>query len=178
MSLVMNDGGARAREVMDECVSWLEGSFGDVLNVERISGMVERGIDMSYRISVKGVGPHGITGLVGVDGSGSGVGIVTYPVVSPMLEFMQANGEYAPGQPRETGALFARLDVGSPKPDGTTTFVVFGLPLCVGEGGEPVPSLQGFYSLTHPAYIKVILRTLLNLEDGHDSESEMTPAFC
>jgi hypothetical protein len=179
-----------ARDVAKDCVEWLQGQFGDVLTVTPIDRIV-RLAKMDYEITYKESYPGDTKVMVGASGHDSNmVRVVVYPRASVTLEYQQPNGTISMEEPPGQGPYVARLDrSGTPDPDTgrvyETDFVLSRGQLEEEGTNMMIPCLLGYYCPQEPGYIKVILRSVLGLDDSrsvYDADSldsrEMTPPNC
>jgi hypothetical protein len=166
-----------ARDVAEECVSWLKTAFGDMITVAPKTGFV-RCVQMKYMIKHKTDTAFDPTILVGVIDSMNRVHIIAYPPSAMQLRFIVAGGQFTHVLPRGQALLVACLDVVSRDPDATKEFCVFKEPLLVERGRPEQECLHGYYDPSNPAYIKVILRTLMGLDNSHEDDVGMTPPHC
>jgi hypothetical protein len=179
-----------ARAVAKDCVEWLQGQFGDVLTVTPIDRVVALA-KMDYEIARKESYPGDEKVMVGACHVSNMVRVVVYPRANATLEFQQPNGTFSMEEPPGQGPYVARLDVsGTPDPDTgkvyATNFVLSRGQLEEEGTNMMIPCLLGYYCPQEPGYIKVILRSVLGLDDmafpGYDTDSwdsrEMTPPNC
>lgn len=166
-----------ARAVAKDCVEWLQGQFGDVLTVTEPVNKRVNGVPMYHEITYNESYPGAPKVMVGACDYSNIVRVVVHPRAHVTLEYLQPNMEYEAVEPVGR-RLIAKLDRGNSDPNGETLFRLWRGELDVAPGGK---CLIGYYAAEKPAYIKVILRSVLGLDNSHEYElvSEMlTPPHC
>ncbi len=94
------------------------------------------------------------------------------------VQYRQVTDEFTTVLPQRQDVLVAKLDAGNPDPDGAKDFFIYNSFLYMEPGRPMRECFHGFYNPTSPAYIKMILRTIMGLDESHWSDSKLTPPCC